>query len=88
MIEIMGPFPLDFIKRTPRGAELFDEDGELQGGAPARLHLADLLREDHGIDDADLVEFLEACLVLDPQKRPFAKDLLRLNFVQEEQLQE
>ncbi len=70
------------MDQTPRGAELFDENG-LQGGEPKKLKLANLLVEDFGIDDPDLVEFIEACLVIDPTKRPFARELLRLNFAQE-----
>lgn len=87
IIELFGPFPKDFVDRCPRGTELFDENG-LLGGAPARLHLKDLLLDDHGIDDVELLEFLEACLVIDPQKRPFARELLRLKFVQEEEMKE
>lgn len=80
MIELFGSFPEEFINRTARGAVYFDENG-LKGGEPEPLSLKQLLVEDFDIDDDELVEFIRTCLVIDPRKRPFARDLKNLAFL-------
>ena len=80
MTELMGSFPRDFLERTARGKVYFDENG-LMGGEPERLPLRKLLREDFEIENEPLAEFIEACLILDPRKRPHASELKKLAFV-------
>jgi hypothetical protein len=95
----MGSFPTELIARSPRGAELFDETGLIggeperlpltqllkEGKQTSKENKTKLFYVglDFNITDPDLVEFIEACLVIDPQKRPFARDLLKLKYVQE-----
>ena len=74
--KIMGPFPPAFARSGIKSDEFFDEKGELIGGIPERVPISKLLREEHSIEDVQLVEFLSACLKIDPRFRPSAAEFV------------
>ena len=79
--ELFGPFPSKFALSGLKSRDFFDEAGKLR--APIRRRsLAAELKEKHNIDDPDLVEFVTACLTIDPRFRPSAEDLQTFRFAQ------
>ena len=75
MTQITGAFPHGFARSGQNSDQFFDQEGVLIGGTPARRSIAVVLKEDHGIEDFELVEFLTACLKIDPRFRPSAAEL-------------
>lgn len=88
IIEVLGPFPLDFLGECEDREKYFDEKGTLlhtknTDFAPTTLeNILQELRLEVGDEDEDESEilgaakFLRRCLMLDPRMRPSAQELL------------
>ncbi|KAH8722359.1 kinase domain protein [Phaeosphaeriaceae sp. PMI808] len=79
MIAIMGPPPLEFLKRGKRTAEFFTEDGQWRGEIP--LPTATSLEESEerltGDSKEAFLHFMRKMLQWEPERRQTAKQLLQ-----------
>lgn len=85
MISILGPPPLELIKRGKRSAEWFDENGkwlEPDDKIPDRLpllppsSLEDVEENLNGQDKELFLNFVKSMLQWEPEKRKTARELL------------
>lgn len=85
MISILGPPPLELIKRGKRSAEWFDENGnwlEPDESDPERLPLLppsslEVVEENlEGKDKELILNFIRSMLQWEPEKRKTARELL------------
>ncbi|EDR00438.1 uncharacterized protein LACBIDRAFT_314401 [Laccaria bicolor S238N-H82] len=82
MVEVLGPFPLEFLKDCEDRDKYFDEKGTLLHKI-SEFETSTLevpLRELKVVDESEILgtaAFLRRCLTLDPKLRPSAQELLK-----------
>ncbi|KAK4545354.1 hypothetical protein LTR36_003534 [Oleoguttula mirabilis] len=88
MVGILGPPPLDFLKRSTESLEYWNRDGSWRGVYGVDIQEASLEGKSTSFEGADLtlfVDFMQSMLRWKPEERLTVKQLLKHPFLQVDQ---
>lgn len=85
MTSLLGPPPLNFLRRSEEYLRFWDEEGIWKGSALPVIQLEEKVTAFDGEDSTQFVDFMRSMLKWKPEERSTAKQLLAHPFLDEEE---